>query len=652
MKRHNVELESTLVAMFAALPLYFTGPISVPATLFFHAVMAVIVVGHLMGRPVRLTPGLLGLLGFAYLLFFPIDAVSISRSLIRASTHLLFFIAAYQAFEAAWKDNHAQRVLVTFLIFVTSIATSTNISILLFVIVFTVLIFRELMTLSWERTVELTGERYTPESRNVQSLGYIVPTLLIAILFFPLLPRLRNPFVRGPSSVLTDQATGITEAIDLNNAQYGSNDPGVVARIWMSVDALPFFTPIRLKGAVYDFYDEGSWKSSPGRVGQVWARDGKFVLARPEGLSTELEIQQRPTADRQLFLPVGAYTVDDVGPLYWGRGLDRVVSPVAGRRTITYKTDVAQRLVPFTEQEIRESGYPYDDRVRGLATQVIGNAQTPREMAAKIETWMTTEFSYLPNAVDRDPMTLDQFLFEERRGHCEFFAAGMVVLLGSLDVPARIVGGFYGGELNPLGRYFVIRRSDAHAWVEVFDGQTWTTYDPTPPDLRPGASAKAALLQYLSAVQDTVVYFWDRWVLTFGLSDQIEFTLVAVQQLRETLAGMGASFRGGRLPRIPPWGLVLPAFLLAAVVVFQMIRARRRSLFEELAEHLDRLGYRVEESSTAGEIMSSLRRQNPGVAMIAAPVLRCHEIERFSGRAPGDDLRTAARAALRKLAER
>ena len=651
MKQHRTELESTVLAMIAALPLYVTGPISIIATLFFHAVMGVIAAGFLLGRPIRLSPTLMGFLGFAYLLFFPVDAAMISHSLIRASTHLLFFISTYQAFESAWKDNQAQRLLVTFLIFVTSIATSTHLSILLFVLIFAVLAFRELMTVSWKRTEAMAGARYEAVGRNRPALVYVLPTLLVAIAFFPLLPRLRNPFVQAPGGGLTDAATGITEAINLESADYGSDDEGIVARVWMAVDAIPFFTPIRLKASVYDEYEDGKWVSSAGRLGQVWSQDGKSVLSRADGISTTFEVQQRPTRDRQIFFPVGTYAIGGIDDaLYWGDGLDRIVTRAASR-TLTYKASVSQRTIPYTEEIVDDSGYPYTDRIDELAAEVVGNATTPSEMAAKVETWMVREFSYLPNTVDRAPKTLEQFLFEDRQGHCEFFAAGMVVLLGSLDVPARIVGGFYGGELNPLGRYFVVRRSDAHAWVEVYDGTRWITYDPTPPDLRPGAGARAAILQYLSAIQDTVVYFWDRWVLTYGLTDQIELALVAAERLRDSIASMRASLQAGEIPRIPRWMFVLMGMLVPAVIVFQFVRARRRGLFEQLADHLERLGYPIERSWTGGEILGTLREQNPSLASLAAPVVRYHELERFSGRAPSPELRTAAREALRKLRE-
>lgn len=404
MKRHRSELESTLLAMIAATPLYFTSPISVFATFFFHVVMSVIAFGFLVRKPLRLSPLLMGFLGLAYLFFFPIDAMMVSQSLIRASTHLLFFISAYQAFESATRDNQTQRLLVTFLIFVTSLATSTHLSVVVFVLIFAVLAFRELMTISWKRTAAMTGTEYNPERRGRPALLYVIPTLLVAILFFPILPRLRNPFVQGPSSMLSDSATGITEAINLEEAQYGTDDPGVVARIWMGVDALPFFTPIRLKAAVYNQYDEGEWKSSQGRIGQVWKDDDQWILSNAEGISTRMEIQQRPTRDRQLFFPVGTHSIEGIDSLYWGDGIDRIVTPTA-RRNVTYIAGVSQRTVPF-EEEILPSGFPVTDEIRALAAEVIGNATTPTEKAAKIETWMTTEFSYLANTIDRDPMPI------------------------------------------------------------------------------------------------------------------------------------------------------------------------------------------------------------------------------------------------------
>jgi protein-glutamine gamma-glutamyltransferase len=648
-QRNRPELESTLLAMIAAVPLYVTGPIEIPAVFFFHVVMAVIAVGFRRGLPLQLSPTLMGLLGFSYLLFFPVDAIVISRSLIRASTHLLFFIAVYQGFEAAWKDNQGQRILVTFLIFVTSIATSTHIAVVLFVLIFAVLAFRELMTMSSRETAGQTGQAHVSVGHGKQAVSYLLPTLLIAILFFPLLPRLRNPFVQGPTSMLTDQATGIRDTIDLSEASYGSDDPGIVARVWMGADALPFFTPIRLKVAVYDTYDDGRWQGSKGNQGQVWARHrgGPWLLARPEGISTRFEIQQRPTRDRELFLPVGTYSVEEIDSLFWGSGIDTVVSPEAGRN-LRYTVNVSKKVIPFVPPEPRGIAYPYDERIMELAREVVGAARTPREMAAKIETWMTTTFDYLPNTIDREPMTLEQFLFEERRGHCEYFAAGMVVLLGALDVPARIVGGFYGGDLNPLGRYFAVRRSDAHAWVELYDGTAWLTYDPTPPDLRPGASTGAAIVGYLGALSDAVIYFWDRYVLTYGLSDQVAFALAAIERLRDLIVSIRTTRLSFGMPRAPTTFIVIFSVIIFGMIL-RSLRLYQQGIFEQMTRQLERLGHRVQPSTSGRELLEDLEQKAPAIAVNVAAVLQYHELERYSGRKAPERTRQQALDALREL---
>src|SRR5690606_23943302 len=76
---------------------------------------------------------------------------------------------------------------------------------------------------------------------------------------------------------------------------------------------------------------------------------------------------------------------------------------------------------------------------------------------------------------------LEHFLFESRRGHCEFYSTGMAVMLRTLGVPSRNVTGFIGGTWNRFGRFYAVRQGDAHSWVEVFLPDVgWTRFDPTP----------------------------------------------------------------------------------------------------------------------------------------------------------------------------
>ena len=75
---------------------------------------------------------------------------------------------------------------------------------------------------------------------------------------------------------------------------------------------------------------------------------------------------------------------------------------------------------------------------------------------------------------------IDEFLFETKRGYCEHYASSFTVLMRLADIPARVVTGYQGGEINPIDNYMTLRQSDAHAWSEVYLGKMgWVRVDPT-----------------------------------------------------------------------------------------------------------------------------------------------------------------------------
>lgn len=87
-------------------------------------------------------------------------------------------------------------------------------------------------------------------------------------------------------------------------------------------------------------------------------------------------------------------------------------------------------------------------------------------------------YSLTPEALGAD--AIDDLLFKTREGFCGHYSSAFVVLMRAAGVPARVVTGYLGGEWNPIGGYFVVRQSDAHAWTEVWlEGSGWTRVDPT-----------------------------------------------------------------------------------------------------------------------------------------------------------------------------
>ncbi|MCW8944647.1 MAG: DUF3488 and transglutaminase-like domain-containing protein [Sedimenticola sp.] len=137
-----------------------------------------------------------------------------------------------------------------------------------------------------------------------------------------------------------------------------------------------------------------------------------------------------------------------------------------------------------------------NERERGLGLQLPDNI-TPR-MRDLVRQWRSQNTSDLalvnqslryfrsepyyytltPPLLGNNPV--DQFLFDSRRGFCEHYATSFTSLMRIAGIPARVVTGYQGGELNPLGNYLIVRQSDAHAWSEVWlEESGWTRVDPT-----------------------------------------------------------------------------------------------------------------------------------------------------------------------------
>ena len=222
-----------------------------------------------------------------------------------------------------------------------------------------------------------------------------------------------------------------------------------------------------------------------------------------------------------------------------------------------------------------------------LRAQAGGDAQAIVDLA--LARLRTGGYRYTlepgPTALD----SADQFWFDTKAGFCEHIASAFVVLMRAAGVPARIVTGFQGGELNGIDGYWVVRNADAHAWAEVWlADRGWVRIDPTgavwPARLgllqnqwqrlsRPeGLAARAvdaispALLTQLRAVWDAANNRWNQWVLNYTQSRQLDllralgFAAPDVVDLIKILAGLliaaaliGAAWAKWERSRRDPW---------------------------------------------------------------------------------------------------
>jgi transglutaminase-like putative cysteine protease len=160
-------------------------------------------------------------------------------------------------------------------------------------------------------------------------------------------------------------------------------------------------------------------------------------------------------------------------------------------------------------------------RVEQLARRVTEDAETPYAKAKALERHLQTNYTYTTDLPKVDPdRPIEDFLFEARRGHCEYYATTMTLMLRMLGIPARMVNGFLGGKWNGVGDYLTVRQGDAHSWVELYiKGYGWVPLDPTPAggdDLPPG------LTDWLTNSYDAMRMAWMQWVIEYDLDTQVD----------------------------------------------------------------------------------------------------------------------------------
>lgn len=216
-----------------------------------------------------------------------------------------------------------------------------------------------------------------------------------------------------------------------------------------------------------------------------------------------------------------------------------------------------------------------DPRSRAWARELLARHPTPDALVQALLQHFNREpyhYTLKPPPVGSD--SIDEFLFRTRRGFCAHYAGAMTFVLRAAGIPARVVAGYQGGELNPRGNFFTVRQFDAHAWVEYWQaGQGWTSVDPTfavAPErieqgleqalsgeqsfladspLSPLRYRQVAWLNQLRLGWDDLNHGWQRWVLGYQGAQQLQllqrwFGRMDGQLLGTALVGGGGLLLG------------------------------------------------------------------------------------------------------------
>ncbi|GFO70231.1 membrane protein [Geomonas limicola] len=172
-------------------------------------------------------------------------------------------------------------------------------------------------------------------------------------------------------------------------------------------------------------------------------------------------------------------------------------------------------------------------RLQGAAREISRPGATDVEKLRLLERFMRSQrISYATSGLPVGNQALDDFLFARKRGNCEFFASSSALLLRLAGIPARLVGGYRGGNYNEMGGYYQVTEDMAHVWVEAYlDGRGWVTLDPTAWSI--GFGRRAALGDTLRMYVDTLGFYWNKAVITYDLDKQISLMRKAGGAVRQ-----------------------------------------------------------------------------------------------------------------------
>jgi transglutaminase-like putative cysteine protease len=428
--------------------------------------------------------------------------------------------------------------------------------------------------------------------RQILTAALVLPLASLILMggFFIILPRTSHPLWNflNPAGSTT---TGFSETVAPGTVADLAGDSTLAFRA-QSPELPP--EDLYWRGIVLNTLEGGVWR----RRGEIPRSEGRVVGGRPLEQIIFLEAKNDPFLPA-LDLPV---RLGEIRSSVTGDSVYRAPSPL--RRRVSYQVLSQPGAVIETGSNLNRGIYlqlPGDSspRLKETARRLGGAKESAAVKIARLKAFFAAQhLTYATSDLPLSADPLDEFLFEKRRGYCEYFASSFALLLRLSGVPARLVGGYYGGTYNSLGGYYAVAESRAHVWVEALDDQErWVRIDPTQFADNPILSADAREGTGVRRLLEAAQFFWDRAVIGYDLDMQVKIFGTANRSLRslhfgEGMLGMLAWIFGGM---VFVWGIVVAVPHLQVTREERLLRRYLKTVEKRFGKETIRPGSGLEE---------------------------------------------------------
>ena len=474
----------------------------------------------------------------AYAAFFAADYFLLSRDFLSATVHLLFFLAVMKILTARTNRDYAYTAVIAFLELLAAALLSVNFNFFAFLALYLVFAVAALSSGEIRRSAARARQTARGGGRRFGArLALLSVTACIGILamtsgLFFLLPRGEAVVARFMAHRL--RLPGFASQVTLGDIAElkTSSRPVMHVRIY---SALPV-GPQKWRGGVLTGFDGKRWTAPPARPERIDLPNSHAELVssdtRGAGIHVNYHIDLEPIESDALFFAGAPESLDlqaravfrtEGGVYRLGRassqGLRYDAYSLLDAPPERTPPPVPTPILPLAERDRALELPPLDPRIAMLAGDFAAGQATDLERARAIERRLRSSYGYTLETPAKEPADpLADFLFHRHKGHCEYFASALAVMLRTQGIPARLATGFEAGVYNPISDLWLIRAGDAHSWVEAWiAGRGWVTFDPTPADPSAGHTS---LLTRLNLYLDAAETFWQEWVVAYDLMRQ------------------------------------------------------------------------------------------------------------------------------------